>query len=176
MTKLHPGLEDLFGRVGAQIYDSADKKIDGMILLSELLATGEVTNWSKTPHFDHINNKIWMPEDCEDYDRVAAHELIHWTGHKSRTGRYKGYHSEVCCGQHAYHLEELVAELGSLMLCERFGITSKDNRKRMIAGWRSTFRGSQTHTKKEAYAIAMRDAEKAVAYILSLVQMERKAA
>ena len=176
MTKLHTSLEDLFSRVGAQIHDSADKEVDGIFLFSELLATGKMTNWKNTPHFDHINNKIWMPEDCEDYDRVAAHELIHWSGHNSRTGRYKRYHSEACCGRHAYYLEELVAELGSLMLCESFGITPEDNRKRMIAGWRGTFRGSQTHTKKEAYAIALRDAEKAVAYILNLAQIERKAA
>jgi hypothetical protein len=45
------------------------------------------------------------------------HELSHWTGAKSRLDRQLS----TRFGEHAYALEELVAELGAAFLCAEFG-------------------------------------------------------
>lgn len=52
------------------------------------------------------------------YYATAAHEHVHWTGHRYRmqrdlTGRF---------GSHAYGAEELVAELGAAFWCAQFGL------------------------------------------------------
>lgn len=68
---------------------------------------------------------IRMPniEDFVDqyaYESSLAHELIHWTGHHSRLDRLTSTdHNTV-----EYHFEELVAELGSMMLCAHLGLTA----------------------------------------------------
>lgn len=176
MTKLHPGLEGLFANLGVKIHDCADKEVDAFYYILELLNFGRVTDLQKTAHYCHEEDRIYIPKDREDYDIVAAHELIHWTGHETRLARPMGYAKEVCCLKHGLGLEEMVAETGSLMLCTKLGIVPKDDGRKAVALWRSTFEGSPTHTKEQAEAIALRDAEKAVAYILNLAQMERKAA
>lgn len=71
-------------------------------------------------------DQIHMPKqsqfkDADEFESVLAHELTHWTGHKSRldrdmSGRF---------GDAAYAFEELVAELGAAFLCAQFGIEKK---------------------------------------------------
>lgn len=58
-------------------------------------------------------------KDAESYEATKAHELIHWTGHPSRTAREFGKRF----GDTAYAREELVAEMGSAFLCADLGIT-----------------------------------------------------
>lgn len=53
-----------------------------------------------------------------DYYRTALHELVHWTGHKSRLARTFGGRF----GDSAYAREELAAELTSAFLCAALGI------------------------------------------------------
>lgn len=72
-------------------------------------------------------DRILMParatfESDDRYAAILAHEVTHSTGHPSRlnrdlSGRF---------GSEAYAMEELVAELGSALLCGRFGIESGD--------------------------------------------------
>ena len=59
-------------------------------------------------------------EDPVDHYCTVGHELIHWTGHRSRlrrdlSGRF---------GDDAYAAEELVAELGSAFTAARLGLTN----------------------------------------------------
>jgi antirestriction protein ArdC len=170
MTKLHPGLEGLFANLGVKIHDCADKEVNAIEQLSELLMFGSLPDLRETAHYSHEEDRIYMPKDSEDYDIVAAHELIHWTGHKTRLARPMGYAEEICCSKHGLSLEEMVAETGSLMLCVKLGITPKDDGRKTFAFWRLTFGGSSTHSEEQAEAIALRDAEKAVAYILDLAR------
>ena len=51
------------------------------------------------------------------YYSTLAHELVHWTGAKTRLDRT---HDEKL---HVYAFEELVAEIGACMICAQFGIT-----------------------------------------------------
>lgn len=54
-----------------------------------------------------------------NYQSTLAHELTHWTGHKSRCNRQFGKRF----GDQAYAFEELVAEIGSAFLCARIGLS-----------------------------------------------------
>lgn len=54
----------------------------------------------------------------DHYQATLAHELTHWTGHKSRCAREFGKRF----GDQAYAFEELVAEIGSAFLCARHGV------------------------------------------------------
>lgn len=66
---------------------------------------------------------IRMPElnrfdSAEEYYATKIHEMIHSTGHSSRLNRdQKG-----AFGSHSYAKEELVAELGAVLLCNRLEI------------------------------------------------------
>jgi antirestriction protein ArdC len=67
-----------------------------------------------------------------EYYCAAFHELIHWTGHKSRLDRdLKSRFAEA-----EYAAEELVAELGAAFLCAEFGFdNSHDNSAAYLASW-----------------------------------------
>lgn len=66
-----------------------------------------------------------------DYYATALHELSHWTGHESRLNRdFKNRF-----GSEAYAFEELVAELGSAMLCAHLKIDGQLQHANYIASW-----------------------------------------
>ena len=65
------------------------------------------------------------------YLATLAHELCHWTGHKSRLDRF-GKNTTP-----AYAFEELVAELGAAFIGSRLGILGDhiDNHSAYLASW-----------------------------------------
>ena len=65
------------------------------------------------PHFDQFKTE-------EAYSAVLAHELTHWTGHKTRLDRKMS--SMLDLDGSEYAKEELIAELGSAFLCAELGI------------------------------------------------------
>ena len=72
-------------------------------------------------------DQIHMPHieaftQTEYYYSTLLHELTHWTGHKSRLDRLK---LDGAFGSSLYAFEELVAEIGSAMLCATLGIDSE---------------------------------------------------
>jgi antirestriction protein ArdC len=72
------------------------------------------------PGSDHIQlPPVQAFRDVESYTATKAHELIHWTGHASRTAREFGKRF----GDQAYAVEELVAELGAAFLCAELDVT-----------------------------------------------------
>ena len=95
----------------------------------------------------------------EEFYSTLFHELIHSTGkeldRKSMLGVY---------GDPLYAYEELVAELGSSMLCWICGIfpTIQDNSAAYIKGWLEVLRDNPRWIMKAA-----REAQKAVECILS---------
>lgn len=54
----------------------------------------------------------------DHFTSTAAHEVVHWTGHKDRLKRK----TMVERTRKDYYEEELVAELGSAILCTMLGI------------------------------------------------------
>jgi antirestriction protein ArdC len=52
------------------------------------------------------------------FESTRFHELVHWTGNESRLDRIES----TTFGNHAYSVEELVAELTAAALCADFGL------------------------------------------------------
>ncbi len=84
------------------------------------------------PGSDHVQ----MPDferftSASGYLATLAHELVHWTGHKSRLDRF-GANTRT-----DYAAEELVAELGAAMVGARLGIIGEhiDNHAAYLAHW-----------------------------------------
>ena len=86
---------------------------------------------------------IDMPEfadftSANKYYSVLYHEVVHWTGHKSRCGRMLqgGRASE------SYAFEELIAELGSIFICTELGLVTRPdpNNAKYLNSWLSMLR------------------------------------
>lgn len=77
---------------------------------------------------------------ADAYYATLLHELTHSTGHKSRCDR-EDFHTAAAFGSEIYSREELVAELGSAMLCGVVGIdTTRENSAAYIASWLKALR------------------------------------
>ena len=115
--------------------------------------------------------KIETFDSAEYYYNTLFHELIHWTGHESILNRHgKPGYALPLKDENEYSKEELVAELGSAMLSEYFGIANIGNSASYLKSWIS-------HLKDDVNMIvqASSKADKAVQYILKgmgLVQDE----
>jgi len=71
-------------------------------------------------------------ESREAFAATWAHEQIHSTGHADRLARPMG----GTYGSRAYAREELVAELGALLLCQRLEIgTEFQNHAAYLSNW-----------------------------------------
>ena len=84
-----------------------------------------------------INFKDTQEADATvHYYSTLFHELTHSTGHESRTGRIKK-NSDKFGVRNEYAFEELVAELGSVLFGQQFGIekTIRDNHIQYLNSW-----------------------------------------
>lgn len=87
-------------------------------------------------------DSIGMPkpeqfDSPEDYYATLFHEEVHATGHKSRTGRVKDWER---FGSDPYAKEELVAEMGSSMVCALLGLeVDHTNTNAYIQSWVKRF-------------------------------------
>lgn len=105
----------------------------------------------------------------EDFLSVLFHEMIHSTGHSSRLNRPLGNVK----GSKAYALEELIAELGSVVLYAEFGLkpsqTLFDNNKAYIKSWASIL-----ENKEESLFDIMDKAFLSVDYIKKMIFPENQ--
>ena len=75
------------------------------------------------PHMSRFENN-------EDFHATVFHELIHWTGSKKRLDR------NMSSDKKSYAFEELIAEMGSVMLKATFEVNgSYSNHASYISGW-----------------------------------------
>ena len=101
-------------------------------------------------------------DDTESYYSTLLHELVHWTGHSLRLARF------LSCNKYseAYAREELVAEIASMMLTCKAGITLTqkhfDNHAAYVDSWISLLASDNNAIFK-----ATQDAQKAVNFILA---------
>lgn len=82
-----------------------------------------VSHGGSVAAYNPVLDSIRMPnedrfESAGSYYATLAHELAHWTGHKSRLDR----NLSGSFGTADYAFEELVAEISSAMVCSRLGI------------------------------------------------------
>jgi antirestriction protein ArdC len=92
------------------------------------------------------------------------HELTHSTGHESRTNRIKTNLNKFGSHSKEYAFEELVAEIGSMLLGNQYGIekTIRDNHSKYLNSWIEALKEDYT-----LIATAFAQAQKAVDYFVS---------
>jgi len=102
-------------------------------------------------------------ESTESYYAVLAHELVHWTGAGKRLDRIKKFQD-----RQEYAFEELVAEIGSCMLCADLGlIPDLDQSSAYVESWLKALKNDCRLIFKAAA-----ESQKAVNYIHSTHQKE----
>ena len=98
------------------------------------------------------------------YYSTLFHELTHSTGHESRTNRIKTNLNRFGSHTTEYAFEELVAEIGSILLGHEFNIekTVRDNHSKYLNSWIKALKDDYT-----LIATAFAQAQKAVDYFVS---------
>lgn len=162
----------------AHFYEPPAPKDEGHTL--DMIAEAEAFFASTGAVFRHGGNRafyaigpdfIQMPppqafRDAESYTATKAHELVHWTGHKSRMAREFGKRF----GDRAYAFEELVAELGSAFLCATLGIAPepREDHAAYLASWLKVLKED-----KRAIFSAAAHAQRAADFLHSLQAGDR---
>ncbi|MBO5135883.1 MAG: DUF1738 domain-containing protein [Clostridia bacterium] len=105
-------------------------------------------------------------KNFDSFVSTAFHEIIHSTGHSSRLNRIKSTFTE----NEEYSKEELVAQLGSSLLCFLFGYTNTDTTNNDV----NYIRGWLKHLKDNTRELisAGSQAQKAVDYILTITDLK----
>lgn len=122
--------------------------------------------------YSPVIDKINMPaldafDTAEHYYATLFHEMAHSTGHLTRLNR-KEIMDPIMFGSHDYSLEELVAELTSVYLCDTCGINNErmlENSAAYLAGWYKTLKNDPN-----MFATAASRAQKAATHILGKVE------
>lgn len=116
------------------------------------------------PSQDHINvPPLKEFENPNEFYSVLFHEMIHSTGHKSRLNR-EGITNTIKFRSDSYSKEELIAEIGSAMLCSKAGIIKEtiDNSASYINHWLNVLKEDKRFIVKVS-----QQSQKAVDYILN---------
>ena len=147
------------------------EKIDGLPLSDEAVCPAEtfeplpraealfrnsgatIIEKGQNAFFAPSTDEIRLPERCIFTDAAnfyasGLHELIHWSGAKSRLNReMKGKF-----GSEGYAFEELIAELGSAFLVADLGIVGEVQHESYIASWLKALKNDKRYIFKAASA------------------------
>ena len=150
----------LIGFAGYNLYSANDQKgweIPGSKPLIEFTpieavekmianSGANVCHGGDRSYYNSANDSIQLPQ-AHDFNSIVAyydtviHELVHWTGHKSRLDRKL---DNARFGDEAYSFEELVAELGATIISAHLGIDqaeTRDNHYKYVKGWLKILHG-----------------------------------
>lgn len=122
--------------------------------------------------YSPVIDKINMPaldafDTAEHYYATMFHEMAHSTGHLTRLNR-KEIMDPIIFGSHDYSLEELVAELTSVYLCDTCGISNErtlESAAGYLAHWHKALKDDPG-----MFATAASRAQKAATHILGKVE------
>lgn len=120
-------------------------------------------------YYDPAADRIQVPPiasfiTTEAYCETLFHESIHSTGHKNRLDRFEKDGVPSVFGSENYAKEELVAELGAVMLMSSVGVTPPTaNSAAYIKGWLRALKDD-----KNLLISAAQKAQKAVDLILGV--------
>lgn len=134
----------------------SDKEIPVFVNNKIEIAESIVAGYKNAPEMEFVGSrpcyipsidKIKVPEisnfiSSEHFYATLFHEMVHSTGHEKRLKR-KGIVEMDGFGGKNYSFEELVAEIGSAMLCNNIGIDNeplKNNSVAYIESWLNAFR------------------------------------
>ena len=113
-----------------------------------------------SPLMDRVSvPKMELFANCTEYYSTIFHELTHSTGHPKRLNRIK----PAMFGDEEYSKEELVAEIGSSLLCAAVGLDNSeaaDNSISYLYGWLQALRNDS-----KLIVSASAKAQKAADYI-----------
>jgi len=117
------------------------------------------------PLRDHIQMPVLASfRDAESYVAVLAHESVHWTANPDRVGRDLSRYSKDNTERAR---EELIAEIGSALVCADLGIVPelepRPDHASYVASWLKVLAND-----KRAVFQAAAHAQRAVAYLHSL--------
>jgi antirestriction protein ArdC len=91
---------------------------------------------------------------------LLFHEIIHWSGHQNRLNRDLSGHKNPL----SYSFEELIAEMGSMLICLQFGISEEFiNSVRYLKGW-----SSKNTNREESIRKAFTESKRAKKYLENL--------
>lgn len=134
----------------------------------------DIRHGGERAYYDPKADTIQMPDEAlfcgtdtmtrdEGYYAVLLHELVHFSGHKSRCDR----DLTARFGKQAYAAEELVAEIGAAMLCAETGVTqdTRPDHAQYIANWLQLLKDDPkaifTAAAKASHAVAWLKANQA---------------
>ena len=118
-----------------------------------------------SPYFDEVTVPMLSQYAVADeYYSTLFHELVHSTGTPKRLNREEGMKSHKF-GSRDYSREELVAELGSAMLCAATGISNDAAFKNSVAYIQGWMQSLQNDNKAIVWAASR--SEKAARFIFS---------
>ncbi|MGR6771468.1 ArdC family protein [Pectobacterium brasiliense] len=98
-------------------------------------------------------DEVWLPErslfaDAANFYATGLHELVHWSGAKSRLNReMKGKF-----GSAEYAFEELIAELGSAFMMADLGIVGEVQHESYIGLWLQALKNDKRYIFKAVSA------------------------
>lgn len=140
--------------------------VDGYQNAPEIRFGGDRACYS--PTIDKINMPALEAFDTvENYYATLFHEMAHSTGHLTRLNR-KEIMDPIKFGSHDYSLEELVAELTSVYLCDSCGISNNrtlESAAGYLAHWHAALKNDPS-----MFATAASRAQKAATHILGKVE------
>ena len=124
---------------------------------------------SASAYYSPLRDEVMVPMMAqyalaEEYYSTAFHELTHSTMHENRCNR-QSESSITRFGDSAYSREELVAEIGSAMLCNRLGIEHEKAFRNSAAYIQSWLKALKNDNRMIVWAA--KKAEEAARYILN---------
>jgi antirestriction protein ArdC len=130
-----------------------------------LIATSgaEIRHGGSKAFYTPDNDYIQLPPQAtfahaSGYYATTLHELVHWTGHRSRLDRRLGGRF----GDEAYAAEELIAELGSAFLCAHCRVEGQLQHASYVSNWLRVLRSD-----KRAIFVAGTKAQNAADFLLT---------
>lgn len=151
-----------------QRIEEAEELLNGYVEREGIRLEYEKSNRAYySPKKDEIHLPLieQFPEVSEAYS-TYFHEAVHSTGHSTRLARFEAGAGAAAFGSESYSKEELVAEIGSAMICNMMKLETKHsfrNSAAYIQSWLSVFKGDNRFIVS-----ASSKAEKAVNYIMGI--------
>lgn len=129
--------------------------------LNKIISNGNlVLNYKKcdVAFYNPISDFVQMPSrelfiSEEKFYSTLFHEIIHWTGNEKRLNRELKGHNDIL----SYSFEELIAEMGSMLICFQFGITTEFlNSVRYLQSWGKVHKNERAHKIRIAFTESKR--------------------
>lgn len=112
----------------------------------------EIAFYSPGSDFVMLPKKQYFISAAKYYSTLF-HEILHWTGHETRLNRNLQGHDDKA----SYSSEELIAEMGSMLLCLQFGISEEFlNSVRYLKSWSGSNREDKAAKIRSAFVESKR--------------------